>query len=433
MVPMFSKTMDTLADDMADDPDIGITVGERRIPALLFMDDVLSMAEGYLQQENTLKEISEFGAKHQIEWGVDKCKVLEVGTHQEQKKEWVLGSQTIQNCQSYRYLGEIITRDGKNEENLRTRFEKVKSTVRAINTCGKNEIMKRIEINALVMLHDSVTLPTLLYDAETWPLNQSIRREIDKMELWAWKSMLGLPKTTPTAPIIYCTGAMYASIRVEQKQLLYLQKVLLKPADHWTRVTLNTLDEYNIGWARQIRQIQESWAQEMEWDAIQRKSKNQWRREVAVEAERKNRERMLADCNAGSRGEERWKSKTKSILPYLENVQYERKTHPILLQNSKLVARAYVMGRFRMLQCAANFSAGYGSKNCSLCKVCDDEEHRINNCPLYANINLYSSPNKIDFNCIYSENEQEAMKIVELILKMWDLGNGRNCMKCDPG
>ena len=37
------------------------------------------------------------------------------------------------------------------------------------------------------------------------------------MEVWAWKSMIGLPKTTPTAAVIFSTGALFASIRIEMK------------------------------------------------------------------------------------------------------------------------------------------------------------------------------------------------------------------------
>ena len=33
------------------------------------------------------------------------------------------------------------------------------------------------------LLHNAVTLPTLLYNAETWPLNEKNKKEIDKMEI----------------------------------------------------------------------------------------------------------------------------------------------------------------------------------------------------------------------------------------------------------
>ena len=87
------------------------------------------------------------------------------------------------------------------------------------------------------------------------------------------------------------------------------------------------------------------------------------------------------------------------------------------------------MGRFGMLQCAANFSNGYGGKTCKSCGVTDDENHRINDCIEWQGINLYDNDEKIDFTLIHSENQSESIIVVEKILSMWDLGNNRNCMK----
>ena len=97
--------------------------------------------------------------------------------------------------------------------------------------------------------------------------------------------------------------------------------------------------------------------------------------------------------------------------------------------NNKLIARAYIMGQFGMLQCAANFSNGYGGKTCRTCGVMDDECHRINNCKEWRSINLFDDENKIDFKRIYSEVESESIVVVQKIITMWDLGNNRNCMK----
>ena len=125
MVPMFAKHMDTIIEELEEDKnDIGIEVREQKIPALLFMDDLTSLAKGYTQQEDTLKAIHGFGVKHRIEWGEEKCKVMEIGKHKEERSEWKLGDKTIGNCNTYKYLGEILSRDGSNNENLTARFNK---------------------------------------------------------------------------------------------------------------------------------------------------------------------------------------------------------------------------------------------------------------------------------------------------------------------
>ena len=133
MVPMYAKAMDTVVEEMEEEDNLGIKIEEQNIPALVFMDDLTSLAEGYQQEEKTLESIHNFGIRHKIEWGENKCKVMEVGSHKEKKKEWKLGDKIIENCKTYKYLGEIISRDGKNTENLLARQGKVTGTVRAIN------------------------------------------------------------------------------------------------------------------------------------------------------------------------------------------------------------------------------------------------------------------------------------------------------------
>ena len=82
-----------------------------------------------------------------------------------------------------------------------------------------------------------------------------------------------------------------------------------------------------------------------------------------------------------------------------------------------------------MLQYKANFSNGSKDKECSVCHLLDDENHRINDCILFKDINLYHSDSKINFVDIYSESITVALKVIEIVLRMWDLGNGKNAMR----
>ena len=165
--------------------------------------------------------MNNFAFKRQLEWGESKCKVMEIGKHKEKKDSRKLGTKTITKGTTYKYLGEIISRDGKSEANISERFQKTKATVISIMTCARSDIMKKIETNVLLKLHETVTLPSFLYGAETWMINKGERKEVDKIEIWAWKHMLGLPTTTPNPSIVFATGSLYASIRVEMKQLNY--------------------------------------------------------------------------------------------------------------------------------------------------------------------------------------------------------------------
>ena len=77
MVPLFLKMIDTLSEDLTQNPDIGISIGNLVIACLEYVDDVTTFAIGYPQQELTLHALDEFSIKRQLEWGANKCKVME--------------------------------------------------------------------------------------------------------------------------------------------------------------------------------------------------------------------------------------------------------------------------------------------------------------------------------------------------------------------
>ena len=88
------------------------------------------------------------------------------------------------------------------------------------------------------------------------------------------------------------------------------------------------------------------------------------------------------------------------------------------------------MARYGMLKCASNFSTGFGTKNCDVCGVVDNEEHRINTCKKWETVNRYHSAQKIRFNDIFLDDYEKCLVVVECILTIWDLNNGRNEMRC---
>ena len=430
MVPLFSKMMDNLSEDMLKREDLGIHIANTRIPGLLYVDDKLSLAEGYEQQEKTLIEVNDFSIKHKLEWGEEKCKTMEIGNHREKKVAWKLGEKEITKCDSYRYLGEEISRDGKNDQNLKERCDKVKNTVRAIITCCKSEIMRKIGMKVILQLHESETIPALLYNAEAWTLNAEEKHSLDKVEFYAWRKMIGLPTTTPTAGLILTVGSLFASIRVEVKQLIYLQKILKKDDENWAKKTLFALREKDLGWAKQIDRTLTKWGLEEDWEVIRQKTMPEWTNIVKTEAEVQNLTRLRKECESKSRGETKQKTKTKHVLSIIDNIAYNREPDIFLMKvNSITHTRALIMGRYGMLKCASNFQMGYGSKMCSTCNEIDTEEHRINYCRKWENINLRNDDKKLSFGDIYSEDYDKCLSVVTVILSMWDLDNGKNDMR----
>ena len=317
----------------------------------------------------------------------------------------------------------------KNEENISERHKKVIVTVREILNCAKNDIMKRVGTNIILKLHDAVLIPSFLSASETWTLTCGERKEINKIEIGALKNLFGLPPTTPTPAIVFVTGCLYTDIRVNIRQLLYLHKLLLMNDDHWVKQTFEVLKESSIGWAQKVMETLESWELETDCELIARKSKAEWKKEIEIRAEIMNKRRLIEDCHVKERGNYKLKSKTKTIIDELNHCDYKRKPSNILNDLSQIETRAFIMGKYGMLDCGANYAMRYGGKDCKRCGTLDDENHRMKHCILYRNINLYDTDENGDFEGIFSNDVQKIRQIIQRILSMWDLGHGRNSMR----
>ena len=126
----------------------------------------------------------------------------------------------------------------------------------------------------------------------------------------------------------------------------------------------------------------------------------------------------------------REKTKTKELIEKIEPDSYKRTPRMDILSKPRYLSKVQIISMFHMLKCAANFKNSFTNINCDRCKVSDDENHRINDCILFKDINLYTSSLKIDFSFIHSHDEEAVARVLETVCTLWDLKNGKNEMKC---
>ena len=196
-------------------------------------------------------------------------------------------------------------------------------------------------------------------------------------------------------------------------------------------MTLMVLKELNHEWARQMDDLLERWGLERDWENIQANPKNHWKKKVKEAAEIMNKEKIREECGARIRGEVKQKTrKTRTIESVIDDSEYRRKPDEFIVNHQSIsFARAYIMGRYGMLDCANNFSNKYGGKMCRKCRVVDDEKHRINECVLYESMNWRNRDIKVNFEDILCKSDEKVLNVVQSILSMWDLERGRNVIR----
>ena len=379
---------------------------------------MVSCAEGQESQGKMLKRVHEFGVKHKLKWGAEKCNVVKIGKHgNDNQDEWKLGDELIKETDSYKYLGDIITSDGKNEKNLEARKNKMTSSIVSINTIASSDVLRGIETSVLLELHDKVILSALLTNAEAWTLTSGNKDDLNKTEVQALKFMFDLPAHTPTPAIIYSFGTIYTHLRFDQKRLIYLHRLLNSEDNTWTKRTLMPLIHLNIGWGKSIMETLSDYDLPTNLETIRRETRRRWKRIIKERVEVKNRIRLHDDCHKKENGVLTPKTKTKHIIQHLNGNTYQRAPLNEILYCTKQQTKTILIARFGMLECGKNFK-GSLKETCTQCNEIDDEDHRLNHCRKYQDINLYNSACKVNFNDVFSSNEQTVRNIIAHIEKV---------------
>ena len=424
---MFAKLMDLISEFIKKEK-LGIKLTEKlMIGVLLWVDDVITCVEGEENLKEILKIMDTFAKDHKLKWGIEKCKVMPVGNHT-RREEWQFGEEKIKKCESYKYLGDVITNNGKNKENIAERKRKAIATTISINTIAGNEVLNRIETPVLLDLHEKITIPSLLNNAEAWELTITDLKEIEQIEITSLKNLFNLPTHTPTSAVVFTLGTLYTEIRIHRKQLIYLHRILNRENEHWTIKILQTLGDLNIGWHKAIKTILNQYGLEENFDNIRRIPPQIWKTLVKEATEKRNRQKLIDNCHKKEGNMIVPKTKTQSILKTVENDNYIRKPCNEILSLSKNECRSLIIARFGMLECGANFK-GTMNINCVTCGTVDNEEHRLNHCLKLKDVNFHNENNKCPFETIYSNDTNTIRLMLKKIDKIWNVSMGRGSMR----
>ena len=386
--------------------------------------------EGKQNQAKALERMDNFATKHKLKWGKEKCNILRVGKHKEGPQSWKIGDMEIEEAIHYKYLGDIVSSSGKNTQNIESRKNKIQATTININTIASSEIINQIETAVLLELHDKMSITGFLNNAETWILNKGETQQIETIETQALKSLFDLPLHTPNAAITYTFGTTYTKLRIEQKQVIYLHRILNRSNNSWTKKTLLLLEDMKLGWYNNIKDILSDHKLPTEFNTIKNMSYNEWKNKVKIVIDKKNKERLQEDCHETSKGTTKEKTKTKTILTRITEEGYKRQPRPEILRTTKHEAKTIVIARYGMLQCGKNYK-GTMNEICNECDILDDEDHRLNYCVKWKDRNNFNETVKIDFNLVFSERIEELRYIIECIEKLWNTRNAHGSMKTE--
>ena len=216
---------------------------------LLWMDDVALIHHDKDELQRMLNITDDTAKKYHIQFGREKSQVITVGKTKDQA-QFKLGKNTLDNTETYKYLGMTINSKGNLDDHIRKTKGKIEAALQTIFCLAGNDKFNRIEMSAIWQLVHTCILPTLLYGAETWTPTKTEIKEVQRILNNTLKRIIRAPITTPAEIVIAETGIWDAETQIARKQIMYYYKVKTQEKENST--TRKTATDPLNPWLKQV-------------------------------------------------------------------------------------------------------------------------------------------------------------------------------------
>ena len=160
---------------------VGVKVGGVNINNLRYVDDAVIIAESEEQLQQLMNVVEEESAKKGLKINMKKTETMVVTKKKEVPKCTIkLGGEELKQVKRFKYLGSIITEDGRSTSDIIQRINIARSNFNALKIILTNKkISKKTRLNLIC----TYVWSSLLYGAESWTISKEMERRIGAAEL----------------------------------------------------------------------------------------------------------------------------------------------------------------------------------------------------------------------------------------------------------
>ena len=269
----------------------GIKIGDRIISSLFFADDIVLLATKD-QLQLFLDVLSKFAHKWRLRVNLDKTKVVifDPKCNSLSKEKFYYDHHLVQVVNKYLYLGVVFTSDLKWQGHIQHLIGKGKDkSHHLINTLLR---YRNISTEAKINIWNSLVRPVLEYGSGIWWSNKLQSQTIERLQLKAFKSALGVSSKTSDVALRLELGLMRLEIRRKIVMLKWLGKISKMPNHRLVKYIYDNV-KYVWGgrgranrhtWKKKIHLILKEFSLQKDFDRIHLMTRDEWNNLVSKAA-----------------------------------------------------------------------------------------------------------------------------------------------------
>ena len=166
----------------------GIKIARRNINHLRYADDTTFMAESE-EIKSLLMKVKEESEKVGLKLNIQKMKIMASSPI----TSWEIDGETVETVSDFIFLCSKITADGDYRHEIKRCLLLGRKVMTNLDSILKS---RDITLSTKVHLVKAMVFPVVMYGCESWTLKKAECRKTDAFELWCWRRLLRIPRTS---------------------------------------------------------------------------------------------------------------------------------------------------------------------------------------------------------------------------------------------
>jgi hypothetical protein len=146
-----------------------------------YADDLVLLAKEEKVLQDVIDKLTEIGECYGMEINVDKTKVM----RQPFSVKIMIDQNQLENLESFKYLGSMLTNDGRCTCEIKSRIAMAKAAFNKKRALFTNTL----DLELMKKLVKCYSWSIALYGAETWTHRAVDQEYLESFEMWCWRRM----------------------------------------------------------------------------------------------------------------------------------------------------------------------------------------------------------------------------------------------------
>lgn len=166
----------------------GFKVNGVKIGSISYADDKVIIAETAQQLQRMVNRLNKESQKYGMKINASKTKVMRIQRHQTNRALKIkVQHEELEQVTSFRYLGTIISEDGRDEKEIWTRIAMARGAFTNLDRILKDSTMP---LKLRRQLLKCYVWSIMRYGSETWTISVKVKKKIQAFEMWCYRRML---------------------------------------------------------------------------------------------------------------------------------------------------------------------------------------------------------------------------------------------------